>query len=621
MKTGLFPSVPKDLAKLSDKELSDLLAEFEHNAGLIDAEDEEFLAGLAADDIIEQYEQGRDAILLLRTEVTARDEAAEAYEERKAALRDSLKVEVKAESTEGDDAGDGDGDESGDESGDGEGDGEDEGTQSAEADADEVQDPVREKVLVAASETSGDGGGDGDGDGDEGGDSSAHTRMLRRTGVPAPAAERIVVKEKERLAFVASGLVPSTPPGTAFESTVELAEGCRSMMRGLGKPSKSREGREDRFKVATLDFRANYPEDRVLVASDLQGNARKIAAVGNPFLTGGMEALIASGGLCAPLEPIYTMPQYATRDRPVRDALPSFRAERGGVNVPVPTIMGDAAGAITVITAEEDGLGGTFATKACLDLDCPDYNETAVTIISHCREYGNLGSMAWPEKIAHENELTMAEHARIAESYLLGRLKTLSLNVTTGADTLGALIYLVDGIAKAAFGQRSRLRLPAEARFQLLAPRVLLDLLLVDTVSTQLDRYRSKAAIEDYLASIGVDVTWYLDSPLQVGDATAAPGTSQIADAAQTAAAIDGFPANIQMAFFPAGTFLHLDMAELNLGIVRDSTLNSTNDYQVFGETFENVALIGSEQAAYWITANICPTGAFPAAGTTRTCE
>jgi acyl CoA:acetate/3-ketoacid CoA transferase len=161
--------------------------------------------------------------------------------------------------------------------------------------------------------------------------------------------------------------------------------------------------------------------------------------------------------------------------------------------------------------------------------------------------------------------------------------------------------------------------MPSEARFQFLAPRVLLDMLLVDTVANQFDRYRTESDITSYLASIGIDVTWYID--------TASPrpgvadGVSQIADAAQTAAAVDGFPSVYEAAFFPSGTFLHLDMAELNLGIVRDSTLNSTNDFQIFGESFENVARIGPAQAAYWMTLDICPTGAFPPLGTVRTCE
>lgn len=598
---GLFPKLPKDLAALDDKALADLLADHEQAAGLIDAEDAEFLGDRSADTIIEELEAGKDAILALRAESQKRVEDAERFAERKA----EIAAELKGESVEEEGAEKGTEEETPEE--------ETSADPPAEEPEAEVEDePVlvtdREPVLVAAAE--------------EPTTPPVEPARPMRRSVPAPAAERVVVTEdSNELALVASGMVPATLPGTKFKTRAELADAYHRMARAVSPVSHGQGGREEKFLVASLDYSSRYSEERTLTA-DGAANTEKIAAVGSPLLgKPGMDALLASGGFCAPFTPIYTMPQLASQDRPVRDALPNFRATRGGINVPTPTTIGDADGAITVITAAEDALGGTFATKACLDMECPTYTETAVTIISHCREYGNLNAFAWPEKIAHENEITMADHARISESYLLGRLKTLSVNVTNGADTLGALIYLVDGILKAKYGIRSRLRLPNEARFQAFLPRVLGDMLTLDTVSTQFDRYRSLGAIEEYLASVGVDVTWYMDTPLQVGDATAAPGTSQNADASQTAAALDGFPANVQWAVFPAGTFLHLDMAELNLGIVRDSTLNSTNDFQNFGETFENVARIGPAQAAYWVTTNLCPTGQFPPAGTARTCE
>lgn len=40
-------------------------------------------------------------------------------------------------------------------------------------------------------------------------------------------------------------------------------------------------------------------------------------------------------------------------------------------------------------------------------------------------------------------------------------------------------------------------------------------------------------------------------------------------------------------------TFIHLDGGTLDLGVVRDSTLNATNDFQVFGEVFEGSGYLG----------------------------
>ena len=78
---------------------------------------------------------------------------------------------------------------------------------------------------------------------------------------------------------------------------------------------------------------------------------------------------------------------------------------------------------------------------------------------------------------------------------------------------------------------------------------------------------------------------------------TRAPVTriESINEAAKVAGPLVAFPANVVWYLFSEGTFLFLDGGELDLGIVRDSTLNKTNDYQMFLETFEGVAKVGAE--------------------------
>ena len=83
---------------------------------------------------------------------------------------------------------------------------------------------------------------------------------------------------------------------------------------------------------------------------------------------------------------------------------------------------------------------------------------------------------------------------------------------------------------------------------------------------------------------------------------------------------LDDFPDAVQMAMFLNGTFLHLDGGSLELGLVRDSDLNHLNNYELFGESFENVARIGPEQATRWIELDICPNGTFPALATALSC-
>jgi hypothetical protein len=556
----LFPALPEDLSSLEDEQLANLLQEHEVASELIENQDEDFIKDLSAEDVLAQYEAGVEQIEAILAEQEKRVKEYEEYQERLATLSSRRKAHFAEESAEDEAAEDEAVDEDAEEVA-------DEADELAVAEAEPVEtveeaSAVEEPVLVTAS-------------------ASEPKASAMRRRPPAVGRERQVT-ESSGTVLVAAGGLSDVRAGKVLDR-MSLAEAIKITGVRRGPTTKSESGGEEKIRIASALY--NFPEDRILDASDWAINADRIGKIipaGMPGVAGN-KSLTASGGLCAPLTPIYSMPNYAVQDRPVRDALPSFLADRGGVNVPEATTIGDITSAITTITEANDALGGTYATKSCQDMDCPAYTETAVTILSHCREFGNLNARAWPEKIAHEMDLTMAAHARTAEGYLLDRIKAQSVNVTNGAETLGALIYLVDGIVKAAYGIRSRLRMPSESVLRVLLPDVLPDLLQLDTVQTQFDRFTSEDA--------------------------------------QAAGALDGLPDTLQWAIFPEGAFIHVDGGSLELGIVRDSTLNSTNDYQLFGETFENVARIGPSQACYWVTSDLCASGQFPPAGTVRTCD
>ena len=582
---SLFPTLPEDLSALSDEDLSDLLKEHEVAGDLIDNEDAEFTAGFEGEQLLAEYGKGVDQIEQIEAEQNARVEQQKAYQAEKEELRKRRLAKQDAEQEE------------------------------------EVEEAADETEVLAEETTTDDDSSDDDEEEDkvveeqEAVVATAVVEKPRLRRPPAPSSDRMP-DGKAGAVLVAAAGVEGERAGAPLDRQ-RLAKAYKKTADRWGRVAKHDGGMEQRILVASANF--EFPEERVLHQSDWEYNAQKIAEIVPQSVPGmyGYEltdrALVASGGLCAPLEPIYTIPNFATQARPVRDALPSFRADRGGVNVGAATYVGSITTAISTITEANDALGGTFATKSCQALDCPAFTEVPVTVIAHCREYGNLNAMAWPEKIAHENDLTMAAHARTAESYLLDRIKTLSVNVTNGAETLGALIYLIDGIVKASFGIRGRLRMPREARFRVLLPFWVPDMLGLDTVQTQFDRFNTQADLTAYLRSYRIEPTYYLDTP--------STGTTQLPDSSQTAAAIDSLPDNVQWAIFPEGAFIHVDSGGLELGIVRDSTLNSTNDYQFFGETFENVALLAPQQAAYWVTSDLCASGQFPPAGTARTCD
>ena len=574
MEDSLFPDLPESLADLSDADIDALLSEHEVAFSKIEAEDESYVGGLSGPEIIDALELGLEQITKIKAEKAVRVQAAEAYEVKKAEL---LAASREEDTDEDEDA-------------------PEESTVELSVDPETVEEPVEtpvaEEVVVASS-------------------GNPEGRFYRRPPVPVSSPERTPGNDVARTVLIAAAGADGVTPGVELDR-IGLANAMVEHVKRRARPTKHASGTEERTLIASAHYA--FPPERVLRPNDIEGNNAKIRAIGNPFLgVESMKSLRASGGLCAPLTPFYDIPDFAVTDRPVRDALPSFMAERGGISVPSVSTIGSITTAITVIEEEDDAAGGTFATKSCQDLDCPTWTDVAVGAISHCREYGNFNSRAWPEGIAHENNLTMGAWARTADARLLDRLKALSINVTQAAIGAQLNMYasLVYAITRMEAATRYRLRLARGTRYRVLLAEWVADALAADAAATQFTRFDAQAQMEAHLANIGVTIGWYKD------DVTG--GDSQgFAD--EAAGAIDDFPDTVQFPFYVEGEFLHLDGGVLEIGIVRDSTLNSTNDYQVFGESFENVARIGPTQGALWATVDVCCSGGMPALITGLTC-
>ena len=74
----LFPPLPENLQDLSDDDLSALLQEHEVAADLIDADDEDFIKGMEAEEVLTAYNEGVEQIDAIKAEQQARIDAAEA---------------------------------------------------------------------------------------------------------------------------------------------------------------------------------------------------------------------------------------------------------------------------------------------------------------------------------------------------------------------------------------------------------------------------------------------------------------------------------------------------------------------------------------------------------------
>jgi hypothetical protein len=471
-------------------------------------------------------------------------------------------------------------------------------------------------------------------------------------GVEVPE-DRVPVLAASPRAIVAGADIPQISAGTSFHTAEDVN---RAFLSKLGAVRKAPGGSGERHVVASVNV--DYPPERMLDGHDAVTTTRLIEAVTSP------EAITAAGGCCAPLEVRYDIFGMGSTARPLRDSLPAFGSARLGIRYVTPPRLGELAGAVglwscstdaaasanpltittgaratnvaTITTSADHGLsvgdtvivdsandtfdgtvvvtsvpsdttftyanvgadeasgaetGTVTITKACVTVQCAEEVTAEVKAIPLCLKFGNMMSRAFPELVARNNDLALIEHARFAERNLLNLIDASSTQ-TTHAQVFGTARDFLLGIGRAASEYRRRHRLDRNQVIRVVAPEFVLDAMR-DDLTAQLpgDNTLSLAdsTISSYLTARRVAITWHMDAAVT----------------AQGAGDLNCYPATFEAYLFAEGSFVFLDGGTLDLGIIRDSGLVSTNDYLTFVETFEGLAFVGVESIAIAFTTNV----------------
>jgi hypothetical protein len=397
--------------------------------------------------------------------------------------------------------------------------------------------------------------------------------------VQAPADRRPLQQEEAPTVITAGADIPGYTAGAQMKDSNEIAEAMASRLHGL---RRVKGGDGEQHIVASITTK--YPESRVLT-QDTDSNVAKIKAVASP------EALVASGGHSAPFEVKYDIFGFGTTDRPIRDSLPRFAADRGGIRYILPPVLSSYGDAVGVWTNEVDTNPGTDV-KSSLTITAASETTVATDAVTLQLQFGNLMTRAYPELIARHNELALIQHAREAEQYLAGKLTSGSTAVTTTSLIGVARDFLVQ-VGRAAVAMRSRHRLSPDQKLRVIAPAWIKDAMVADlTLAMPGDAtMNATGEIDGYLAARGVDITYSHDLSVY--------GTQN------GSAALNEFLDTFTWYIFAEGTFLFLDGGTLDLGIIRDSSLVGTNDYKMFVETFEGIAKVGVESLVVTSTISV----------------
>jgi hypothetical protein len=402
----------------------------------------------------------------------------------------------------------------------------------------------------------------------------------------APADRQPVVQvvETAPVAITAGADIPGYTAGSTINDMSEVASAMEKRIHSLRRVNG---GDGEQHIVASIT--TQYGENRTL-STDAESNSAKINAVV------GQEALVASGGHAAPFEVKYDIFGLgSTTNRPVRDSLPKFQADRGGIRFVTPPSFasGAYADAVGIWTAATDTLPYSN-TKASLTVTAAAEQTVSTDAVTLQLQFGNLMTRAYPELIARHNELALVQHAREAEQNLLSKIGNASTAVTT-TSTIGFGRDFLVQVRRAAVAYRSRHRIDPKTQLKAIIPAWVYDAIAADlTLSMPGDGTLavSESEINGYLGLSNVTLT---------------PSPDLNVFGAQEATGLLEFPDSFVWYLFAEGSFLFLDGGTLDLGIIRDSTLVGTNDYKMFVETFENVAFVGIE--ALKITSTITVSG------------
>ena len=334
------------------------------------------------------------------------------------------------------------------------------------------------------------------------------------------------------------------------------------------------------------------------------------------FLTGPdkQQALVAGGGWCAPSEIRYDFFNIACEDGMID--LPTFGVSRGGIQFPVSPSLADALGGGTAFAGFAATLSNTSTpflwteaddiaaatgspTKPCIRVPCPDFDEERLECYGYCLTAGNLTDDAYPEATQHMLQLLMSAHSHVINAQLIAQMLLASSATTTitgGAVTDAAAPKIYNAVGLAATDYRARYGMCIDDVLEVVLPYWVREVIRGDLAwkaGVELQGV-TNAEVDSYFVARNVRVQWVNDWQVR--------GASQFGNAT----AMVAWPTTVDFLIYAAGTFIHGNGLSLDLGVIRDSVLNETNDHTAaWSEECHLVARVGHESRRYTVGFNV----------------
>lgn len=417
----------------------------------------------------------------------------------------------------------------------------------------------------------------------------------------------VVPAARKEVVLVASADIPGFPAGGKLDGmygTSGLVEAIVSRAKSI--PITEAGHAAPRYAVASLIRAHQFQLGMNATPSEVN---QILLAAANP------DILLASGGWCSPSTISYDFFNIVAEDGMLD--LPTVGIQRGGIRFPTSPSFADVTSSTALWrwteTQDIAALTGTAqsGTKTCGRVPCPGFNEERLACDGICLTVGNLTEDAYPEVISNFTRLLLAAHAhkvnRLRIQQLQGFANTPSVTGTFGAAGEGLVAPVLNAIALNATDYRSRYAMTEGAVLEVLAPKWIRAAMRSDIrrrtgVVTREALAMSDATLMSLFDAENVRVQWVSDYQERT---VGYPGYYV---SAVTPIGFTAWPSTVEFLMWAPGTVVLGQGMRLDLGIIRDSVLNATNDYTAMW-TEDCWLMFKPGHEVRRIVVNICPDG------------
>ncbi len=414
----------------------------------------------------------------------------------------------------------------------------------------------------------------------------------------AAAAPKPVDPPKAGPTLFASADVPGFATGATLDDLDAVARAVTARAKALPTHRIGGDkGVQMRYATAKIDF-SSARTDKLTQNEFGQNDMGMLqAAAQESRLQGG--SLTAAGGWCAPSETLYDLCSIESTDGLL--SLPSTQWSRGGIRFTKGPSFQDIYNNPDLgwWLTEAQVIAGD-PEKTCVEIECPDFEEVRLDAVGLCVRLPLLTQAAYPELTRRWMEGILIAHQHKVDATLIQKI----IAGSTELDASGNFETSVDGISKIeqiANYVRQQWRMSFSETLEGFAPYWYKTVIRGDLArrSGQPFSQVTDAQITQYFANVGISLQWlYNFDPLTATD-----------DVIDT-------PDTVQIALYPAGTWVKGTTDVINLDTVYDSQSLQQNMFTALF-TEEGIGLANTCFDSFVVTLPTCASGRVGAADIT----